>query len=139
MNILDQTSTLLNLLDRPPTPPIPDSATSQFINSIDDQQQQTSPTQIFNFSSTWTTSPSASNRVSEDDISNKIKGIKSHTSTSMKSTLECHQSRKIRHKSDSVDLEMDDPLQSPTLTPIAYLEERDLLPPKSPTTSIPER
>lgn len=58
----------------------------------------------------------------------------------MKNTLECHQSRKIRHKSDSVELEMDDPLQSPTLaTSIAYLEERDLIPPISRSTSITER
>lgn len=139
LNILEQTNTLTNLLDRTPTPPIPDSATSQFINSIDDQQQQTSPTQIFNFS-TWSTSPPLSNRVSEDDINNKIKGTKAHTSTLIKSTLECHQSRKIRHKSESVDLEMDDPLQSPTLTTsIAYLEETDLIPPISRTTSITER
>jgi hypothetical protein len=35
---------------------------------------------------------------------------------------------------------MDDPLQSPTLaTSIAYLEERDLIPPTSRTTSITER
>jgi len=129
----DQTSTLINLLDRTPTPPIP---TSQFINSIDEQQQQqTSPTQIFNFSlSTWSTSPPLSNRVSDEDISNKIKGIK-HT----KSTIEYHQSRKTSNKSDSVDLEMDDPLQSPTLTTsIAYLEETDLIPPMSRTTSITE-
>jgi hypothetical protein len=32
---------------------------------------------------------------------------------------------------------MDDPLQSPTL--IAYLEETDLIPPTSRTTSITER
>ncbi len=139
-NLLDQTSTLINLLDRTPTPPIPDSATSQFINSIDDQQQQTSPTQIFNFPSTWSTSPPLSNQVSEEEINNKIKGIKPHTPTLIKSTLECHQSRKISTKSDSIDLEMDDPLQSPTLTTsIAYLEERDLIPPISRSTSITER
>lgn len=58
----------------------------------------------------------------------------------MKSTLECHQSRRLRHKSDSVELEMDDPLQSPTLTTaIAYLEERDLIPPINRSTSITER
>jgi hypothetical protein len=35
---------------------------------------------------------------------------------------------------------MDDPLQSPTLTTsIAYLEEKDLIPPTSRTTSITER
>ena len=138
-NVLDQTSTLINLLDRTPTPPIPDSATAQFINSID-EQQQISPTQIFTFSSTWPTSPPLSNRVSEDDVGNKIKGNKQHTPTLIKSTLECHQSRKIRHKSESVDLEMDDPLQSPTLTTsIAYLEERDLIPPISRSTSITEQ
>jgi hypothetical protein len=38
-----------------------------------------------------------------------------------------------------VDLEMDDPLQSPTLTAsIAYLEETDLIPPISRSTSITE-
>ncbi len=73
-------------------------------------------------------------------MTNKIKGIKQHTQTLMKSTLECHQSRKIRNKSDSVDLEMEDPLQSPTLTTsIAYLEERDLIPPINRSTSISER
>ncbi len=73
-------------------------------------------------------------------MTNKIKGIKQHTPTLMKSTLECHQSRKIRNKSDSVDLEMEDPLQSPTLTTsIAYLEERDLIPPINRSTSISER
>jgi len=35
---------------------------------------------------------------------------------------------------------MDDPLQSPTLTTsIAYLEERDLIPPMNQNTSITER
>ncbi|CAF3960307.1 unnamed protein product, partial [Adineta steineri] len=135
----DQTNTLINLLDRTPTPPILDSATSQFINSLDDQQQQISPTQIFSFSSSWATSPPLSNRVSDEDITNKIKGIKHHTPTLIKSTLECHQSRKIRNKSDSVELEMDDPLQSPTLTTsLAYLEETDLIPPPNRTVSLTE-
>ncbi|UJR36959.1 hypothetical protein I4U23_029667 [Adineta vaga] len=139
----DQTNTLINLLDRTPTPPIPDSATSQFINSVDEQQQQTSPTQIFSFSSTWTPISPLINRISDEDITNKIKGIKHHptiATTSVKNILECHQSRKTSNRSDSVDLEMDDPLQSPTLTTsIAYLEERDLLPiNKHTTTSITE-
>ncbi|CAF4106499.1 unnamed protein product, partial [Adineta steineri] len=135
-----QTNTLINLLDRTPTPPILDSATSQFINSLDDQQQQISPTQIFSFSSSWATSPPLSNRVSDEDITNKIKGIKHHTPTLIKSTLECHQSRKIRNKSDSVELEMDDPLQSPTLTTsLAYLEETDLIPPPNRTVSLTEQ
>jgi hypothetical protein len=34
---------------------------------------------------------------------------------------------------------MDDPLQSPTLTSIAYLEETDLIPPTSRSTSLTER
>jgi hypothetical protein len=73
-------------------------------------------------------------------MNNKIKGIKPHTPTLIKSTLECHQSRKLRKKSESVELEMEDPLQSPTLTTsIAYLEERDLIPPISRSTSITER
>ena len=94
---------------------------------------------MFNFSASWTISPPISNRISEEDMNTKSKGIK-HPITSTKSTLECHQSRKIRNKSDSVDLEMDDPLQSPTLTTsIAYLEERDLIPPTSPTLPITER
>ena len=127
------------MLDQSPTPPIPDGATDQFINSLDEQQQQISPTQIFTFSSTWPTSPPLSTRISEEDNSNKTKGIKHQTTTLTKSTLECHQSRKIRNKSDSVDLEMDDPLQSPTLAAsIAYLEETDLIPPVSRSTSITE-
>ena len=108
------------------------------MNSIDDQQ--TSPTQIFTFSPTWPTPSSLSNRISDEDLTNKIKGTKPTTPTLGKSTLECHQSRKLRKKSDSIELEMDDPLQSPTLTSsIAYLEERDLIPPLSRTTSITER
>ncbi|CAF3785815.1 unnamed protein product [Rotaria sp. Silwood1] len=129
----DQTSSLINLLDRSPTPTISDSATSEFVNSIDELQQP-SPTQIISFSQTWPTSSSssASIRTSEDDFNNKIKTIK-HTPTAIKSTLECHQSTKLRSKSESIDLEMDDPLQLTSLTSsIAYLEERDLIPPTTP-------
>ncbi|CAF0948697.1 unnamed protein product [Adineta ricciae] len=133
----DQTNTLINLLDR--TPPIPDSATSQFVNSIDDQQAQTSPTQIFSFSSPWMSTASLTNRISDEDASNKSKGIKHQPTASIKNILECHQSRKTSNRSDSVDLEMDDPLQSPTLTTsIAYLEERDLLPVPNRQTSDPD-
>ncbi|CAF1390191.1 unnamed protein product, partial [Adineta ricciae] len=133
----DQTNTLINLLDR--TPPIPDSATSQFVNSIDDQQAQTSPTQIFSFSSPWMSTASLTNRVSDEDVSNKSKGVKHQPTASIKNILECHQSRKTSNRSDSVDLEMDDPLQSPTLTTsIAYLEERDLLPVPNRQTSDPD-
>ena len=117
---LDQTNSLIHLLDRTPSPSVPDTATSQFVNSVDESQQP-SPTQMFSFSSPWPTSPPPS--------TNKIRAAP----TSTKSTLECHQSRKTSAKSDSIDLEMDDPLQSPTLAAsIAYLEERDLIPPPQP-------
>ncbi|CAF1060551.1 unnamed protein product [Rotaria sordida] len=126
----DQTSSLVNLLDRTPTPTISDSVTSEFVNSIDELQLP-SPTQILSFSQTWSTS-SSSNRTSEDDINNKIKIIK-NIPTAIKNTLEFHQSTKIRSKSESIDLEMDDPLQLTSLTSsIAYLEERDLIPPITP-------
>ena len=117
---VDQTKSLIHLLDRTPSPSVPDTATSQFVNSVD-ESQQASPTQIFSFSSPWPTSPPAS--------TSKFRAAAAPTLT--KSTLECHQSRKTSAKSDSIDLEMDDPLQSPTLAAsIAYLEERDLIPPK---------
>lgn len=123
---LEQTSSLINLLDRTPSPPIPDSSTSQFVNSPD-KLQPLSPTQIFSFPPTWSRLPLSSTRILEDDYSNKNKELK-HTATSMISTLECHQSTKLRSKSESTDLEMDDPLQSPTLTSsIAYLEATDLM------------
>lgn len=58
----------------------------------------------------------------------------------MKNTLECHQSRNLRKKSESIELEMDDPLQSPTLAnSIAYLAEQDLIPPKSPLSESTEQ
>ncbi|CAF2755901.1 unnamed protein product [Rotaria sp. Silwood2] len=127
----DQTSSLINLLDRAPTPTISDSATSEFVNSIDELQQP-SPTQIISFSQTWPTPTSPPIRTSEDDFNNKIKTMK-NTPAAIKNTLECHQSTKIRSKSESIDLEMDDPLQLTTLTSsIAYLEERDLIPPTTP-------
>ncbi|CAF2030839.1 unnamed protein product [Rotaria magnacalcarata] len=126
----DQTSELVNLLDRTPTPTQPEGATSQFVNSIDEFQQP-SPTQIISFSPTWSTSPPSSLKTFEDDFSNKTKTVK-HTPTAIKNKLECHQSTTIRTKSESIDLEMDDPLQLTTLTSsIAYLEERDLIPPTS--------
>ncbi|CAF4500256.1 unnamed protein product, partial [Rotaria magnacalcarata] len=127
---IDQTSELVNLLDRTPTPTQPEGATSQFVNSIDEFQQP-SPTQIISFSPTWSTSPPSSLKTFEDDFSNKTKTVK-HTPTAIKNKLECHQSTTIRTKSESIDLEMDDPLQLTTLTSsIAYLEERDLIPPTS--------
>lgn len=132
MKFVDQTNSLVNLLDRPATPTLPDSITSQFVNSIDELQQP-SPTQILSFSQTWSTSPPASSvRTFEDEFTNKLKAIKANPNTT-KNKLECHQSTKIRTKSDSIDLEMEDPLQMTSLTsPIAYLEERDLIPPISP-------
>ena len=75
-------------------------------------------------------------RTSEVDFNNKITTVK-NTPTVTTSTLECNQSTKIQSTSESTDLDMDDPLQSPTLTSsIAYLEERDLIPPITPGISI---
>jgi hypothetical protein len=121
----DSTRSIIHLLDGTSTL---DNATSQFVNSIDDLQQ-TSPTQIFSFSSAWSTSSSI-HRTSDDELISTLKELKLPSTTCLKSTLECHQSRRISNRSDSIDLDMDDPLQSPTLTPaIAYLEEEDLMPP----------
>ena len=107
------------------------------MNSIDDLQQ-TSPTQIFSFPSTWPASPPPSQRTSDDDFANKVKEFKA-TPSFVKSTLECRHSRRVSNRSESIDLEMEDPLQSPTLTPaIAYLEERDLLPSTHSNTTITE-
>lgn len=135
----DQTSSIINLLDRSPTSSPSDNVTSQFVNSLDDQQQ-TSPTQILTFSPTWATSPPLSSRLSEDDANTKTKTAKYPTPILMKNTLECHQSRNLRKKSESIELEMDDPLQSPTLAnSIAYLAEQDLIPPKSPLSESTEQ
>ena len=121
----------MNLLDRTPTPTLSDdSPTSEFVNSPDGLQK-TSPTEILSFSSIWSTTSPSSIQTCTDDSTNQIKTSKT-TSTVFKSTLECHQSTKIQNKSDSTDLEMDDPLHSPTLTSsIAYLEEQDLIPPSN--------
>jgi len=135
----DQTSSIINLLDRSPTSSPSDNVTSQFVNSLDDQQQ-TSPTQILTFSPAWATSPPLSSRLSEDDSNTKTKTMKYPTPILMKNTLECHQSRNLRKKSESIELEMDDPLQSPTLAnSIAYLAEQDLIPPKSPLSESTEQ
>ncbi|CAF1209376.1 unnamed protein product [Adineta steineri] len=90
----EQTSSLINLLDRTPSPLIPDSTTSQIIDSTDDIQQLSS-TQIFDFPSTWSTSSSFS-------------------SLSMKTSE--NETRKLRNQSQSNYLEMDDLLESSTST-----------------------
>lgn len=102
----EQTNCLVNLLDQ--------SATSQFVNSFD-QVDPTSPTQIFNFSPNW----SSSQRSFDDE-----------SKTNQKTNVERRHSRRTSQKSENAELEMEDPLQSPTLTAsLAYLEERDLIPP----------
>ncbi|CAF4239177.1 unnamed protein product, partial [Adineta steineri] len=94
VNLLEQTSSLINLLDRTPSPLIPDSTTSQIIDNTDDIQQLSS-TQIFDFPSTWSTSSSFS-------------------SLSMKTSE--NETRKLRNQSQSNYLEMDDLLESSTST-----------------------
>ncbi|CAF1336963.1 unnamed protein product [Adineta steineri] len=99
----EQTSSLINLLDRTPSPLIPDSTTSQIIDSTDDIQQLSS-TQIFDFPSTWSTSSSFSSlsmKTSENDSTNKNK----HNETG-----------KHRNQSQSNYLEMDDLLESSSST-----------------------
>ncbi|UJR09216.1 hypothetical protein I4U23_013464 [Adineta vaga] len=123
----EQASSLIDLLDRTPSP---DAKTSQFVNSTD-HLQQLSSSQVFKFPTTWPSSPSPSiTRTSSMDITATKPNTIQYSTTATKNTLEYHQSTKIRNHSDNTDLEMEDPSQSPSLltSPIAYLEEQDLLP-----------
>jgi len=118
----DQTNSLMYLLDS--------NSTSQFVNSID-EHHPTSPSQIFNFPSTWPNSPpsSSSTRTFDDDFNLKTKDLK-QTTFLKSTTLDCRQSRRTSTRSESIELEMDDPLHSPPVAPaLAYLEEQDLIPP----------
>ena len=121
----DQTNSLMHLLDS--------NSTSQFVNSID-EHHPTSPSQIFSFPSTWSSSPPplppAPVRPSDE-----TREFKQPTTFSKSTTLECRQSRRTSTRSESIELEMDDPLHSPPVAPaLAYLEEQDLIPP-TPTKS----
>ena len=109
-----QAGSLIDLLDRTPSP---DDNISQFVNNTDNFQQLPS-NQIFSFPSSSIT-----------DASSKMAQTVKRSTTSTQSTLECHQSTETKNRSESADLDMDDPLQSPPLaSSLAFLKDRDLIP-----------
>ncbi|CAF0725317.1 unnamed protein product [Didymodactylos carnosus] len=120
----DQTNSLTQLLDADNKSVIshsdsfPDSITS-FVNENDNDKQPT--TELFGFLWPVVTEATKDQQQSKTSV-DEIK--------SSKHTLTCQQS--LKTKSDSIELEMDNPLPSPSWSnsqsTVAYLEETDIIP-----------